>query len=94
MNQDPLGRQAGRVLKEGPLEVWARPLSDGTLAVALFNRGRVKTRVTAPWAALGLKGPQRVKNLWTHMELGQKDGSVSMEVPRHGAVLLKIGKWE
>ncbi len=93
VNQDPLGRQAGRVLKEGPLEVWARPLSDGTLAVALFNRGKAKTRVTAPWAALGLKGPQRVKNLWTHMELGTMDNRVSLEVNRHGAVLLKIGKW-
>ncbi len=93
VNQDPLGRQAGRVLRKGTTEVWARPLQDGTLAVALFNRGRTKVTVTAPWAALGLEGPQRVKNLWTHMELGQKDGSVSQAVPRHGAVLLKIGKW-
>ncbi len=93
VNQDPLGRQASRVLRTGTTQVWVKPLSDGTLAVALFNLGRSKAEVTAPWAALGLEGPQRVKNLWTHMELGRRNGRVSMEVPRHGAVLLKIGKW-
>ncbi len=42
VDQDPLGKQATRV-KEDPaagVEVWARPLADGTIAVGLFNRGR------------------------------------------------------
>ena len=39
INQDPLGKPAGRILKNGQTEVWARPLFDGTTAVGLFNRG-------------------------------------------------------
>ena len=42
VDQDPLGKQATRVkedLKAG-IEVWRRPLADGTIAVGLFNRGR------------------------------------------------------
>ncbi|MBV9865428.1 MAG: putative Ig domain-containing protein [Abitibacteriaceae bacterium] len=42
VDQDSLGQQARRVkedLQTG-LEVWSRPLADGTLAVGLFNRGR------------------------------------------------------
>ncbi|RYG33361.1 alpha-galactosidase, partial [bacterium] len=39
IDQDPLGVPARRVLREGDREVWARPLFDGTMAVAMFNRG-------------------------------------------------------
>jgi alpha-galactosidase len=42
VDQDPLGKSARRVkedLQTG-IEVWMRPLADGTLAVGLFNRGR------------------------------------------------------
>ncbi|HZZ27479.1 MAG TPA: glycoside hydrolase family 27 protein, partial [Pirellulales bacterium] len=42
VNQDPLGKQATHVKDDKPsgIEVLARPLADGTLAVGLFNRGR------------------------------------------------------
>ena len=39
INQDLLGKQADRTLKEGDIEVWSRPLSDGTIAVGTFNVG-------------------------------------------------------
>ena len=39
INQDLLGKQADRTLKEGDIEVWSRPLSDGTIAVGIFNVG-------------------------------------------------------
>jgi alpha-galactosidase len=37
LDQDPLGKQADRIYAEGPVEVWSRPLADGSTAVALFN---------------------------------------------------------
>jgi len=39
VDQDPLGKPGRRVWKQGPLEVWARDLEDGSKAVGLFNRG-------------------------------------------------------
>ena len=39
VSQDPLGRQAGRIAKNGSLEIWAKDLEDGSKAVGLFNRG-------------------------------------------------------
>jgi alpha-galactosidase len=39
VNQDALGRAAGRKSSDGWVEVWARPLEDGSVAVGLFNRG-------------------------------------------------------
>jgi alpha-galactosidase len=92
VSQDPLGRAAGRISGDGRLEIWARPLSDGTMAVGLFNRGPEPTTVTASFADLGLSGGQPVRDLWRHRDLGTHAGSFSAEVPRHGVVLVKIGR--
>ncbi len=47
VDQDTLGRPAKRAAKEGDTEVWARPLSDGSYAVGLFDRGGAVSNVTA-----------------------------------------------
>ncbi len=39
VDQDPRGIEGRRIAEEGPLEVWAKPLAHGSVAVALFNRG-------------------------------------------------------
>jgi hypothetical protein len=46
-----------------PVTIWARPLSDGTIAVGLLNFGEQKVKVTAEFARLGLSGTQRVREL-------------------------------
>ncbi len=92
INQDPLGHAASRISNAGDAEIWARPLSDGTEAVALLNMGIVDLPVTANWKALGLKGKQPVRDLWMHKNLGGKEDSITMKVPAHGAILLKIGR--
>lgn len=90
VNQDPLGRQARRVAVKDKLEVWARTLADGSLAVGLFNRGRGEATVTAKWSDLGLDGPQSVRNLWSRQDEGVFDGEYSAYVSRHGAVMVRI----
>jgi alpha-galactosidase len=92
INQDPLGKPAGRVAKDGELEVWSRPLFDETRGVGLVNGGDEAATVTVRWADIGLEGQQPVRDLWLHEDLGPFDGSCSVEVPAHGCVLLKIGK--
>ena len=37
IDQDILGKQADRVFKDESIEVWARPLADGSQAVGIFN---------------------------------------------------------
>jgi alpha-galactosidase len=91
IDQDPLGRAGGRRAQDGFSEIWSRPLSDGTTAVALFNRAALKRPVTAKWADIGLQGRQPVRDLWQWKDLEAADGAVTVEVPGHGAVLLKVG---
>lgn len=92
VNQDPAGKQAGRRAQEGLLEVWAKPLSDGTVAAGLFNRGIEPARVTAKWSDLGLSGKQPVRDLWQQKSLGVFESAFAATVPAHGAVLVKIGQ--
>jgi alpha-galactosidase len=92
VSQDPLGRAAGRTSRDGRLEVWSRPLSDGTLAVGLFNRDLFGNRVRARWSDLGLSGPQPVRDLWQQRDLGTFADEFTATVPRHGAVLVKVGR--
>jgi alpha-galactosidase len=90
VDQDKLGRQATRAAKSGDLEVWARPLADGSQAVGLFNRGASDAKITAQWADLKLNGAQTVHDVWADADRGKANDSYSAEVPSHGVVLLKI----
>jgi alpha-galactosidase len=87
---DTLGRAGSRVWKDGKLEVWSRPLADGSRAVALFNRGLKPYAVTARWSDIGVSGRQRVRDLWLKKDLGEFEGSYRVNVPRHGAVFVKV----
>jgi len=90
VDQDPKGIQGRRVAEEGPLEVWAKPLADGSVAVGLFNRGESQNAVTVNFSDLGMEGNVLARDLWNHKDLGSLQGHYTVEVPRHGAVLVKI----
>ena len=90
VNQDPLGRQAGRISLKGNEQVWAKEMEDGSKAVGLFNLGENPAKVTMTWGELGIEGPRVVRDLWRQKDLGTFDGEFSAEVPRHGVVLVKI----
>lgn len=90
VNQDPLGRQASRVSKDGPHEVWAKELSDGSTAVGLFNLGEKADIVRARWSDLRIEGPQQARDLWRQRDLGQRDGFIGADVAPHGVVLIRL----
>ena len=92
VNQDRLGHQAKRLIKDAAGEVWVKPLSDGTLAVGLFNLGSVKQSRTITWAELGIQGEQPVRDLWRHQSRGMISEAFTASPPSHGVVLVKIGK--
>jgi len=93
VNQDVLGKAAGRISNDGWTEVWARPLVDGTMAVGLFNRSPEPAAVSARFADIGISGPQSVRSLWSQKDLDPRaTDAFTATVPRHGAVLVKLGK--
>ncbi|AFC32411.1 hypothetical protein PM3016_5729 [Paenibacillus mucilaginosus 3016] len=82
----PASREEGRI-------VWTSIDSrTGDVYAALFNTAEETQTVTASWEALGLSGSRRVRDLWAGKDLGEAAGAVSLEVPPHGAVLLKLAE--
>jgi alpha-galactosidase len=90
VNQDPLGHQASRVGQDGPLEVWAKRMEDGSKAVGLFNRSEFEAPIKATWQTLGLSGKQKVRDLWRQKDVGVFSDQFEAKVPRHGAMLVRV----
>jgi len=92
VNQDPLGREAKRVWKDGELEVWAKPMADGSRAVLLLNRGAGEAEIAVPWTTLA--DPQHlsasVRDLWAHKDLGKVMGKFSAKVGSHDVLVVTV----
>ena len=93
ISQDPLGKQAARVAKDGDREVWAKPLEDGSVAVGLFNRSSDAAEIEVKFSELPLKasGSLDVRDVWRETSIGAFDGSYKVEVPSHGVRLIRVG---
>ncbi len=94
LNQDPLGKPAQRVRSAGGLEVFAKELADGSMAVALLNRGSPTADMTfnvhkdfnLPWTRY------QVRDLWRHKDLGIYDIPYTAEVISHEARVFRISE--
>ncbi len=91
VQQDPLGAQAKRIVTGGG-ELLVKPMEDGSKAVGLFNPGPEPVMVEASWAAVGVQGPQTVRDLWRQKDLGVCDGSFKTRVASHGVVMVRLAK--
>jgi alpha-galactosidase len=90
VDQDPRGLEGHRAWQEGPMEIWTKPLPDGSRAVGLFNRGIGPLPITLRFKDIGLPNSVRVRDLWARKDLGTFHGSYTATVPRHGVVMLKV----
>jgi alpha-galactosidase len=90
INQDTLGKQGYPVSKDGTSEIWYKPLEDGSIAIALFNRGESEAKINAKWSELRLDGKWVVRDVWRQHDLGAFSDEYSTTVPKHGSVFLKL----
>ena len=94
INQDPLGYQSRRLVDNGDLEVWAKPListMSGKVAVTLLNRSDKKETISFDLNTVGLvsKKGYTLRDLWSKKDYkNSTEESVSFEVPAHGVVVL------
>jgi alpha-galactosidase len=90
VDQDELGKQATNVSRQGNMEVYVKPLFDGSWAVGLFNLDKIEAPVTVKWSDLKITGKQKVRDLWRQKDLGIFDDSYTATVPSHGVVFIRV----
>jgi alpha-galactosidase len=91
VNQDPLGRQARRLKQHGGLELWHKPLADGSMALALLNRGSSAGEISFSAGEIGmLDTPKQVRDLWKQDDIADFFTHVSLDVLAHCTKLLRI----
>jgi hypothetical protein len=90
VNQDILANPGRRIRNKDNVDIWIRDLFDGSKALALFNRSGRAEEAEVTWQELGLAGPQRVRDLWKRKDLGVAEDRVVLQLPSHGAALLRL----
>jgi len=75
----------GRSQTGGDLQVFSRPLADGSHSVGLFNLSAATAKVTAKWERQsGITGSHKVRDLWAHSDLGLSITNSAPMCPLHG----------
>ena len=93
IDQDPAGVQGTLVPNSsiGNGQVWIKPLSDGSFAVALLNRGQPAMQISTTASALQipLAHIYKVTNLWTNQH-STSTGTFTAVAQGYATVLLRI----
>ena len=91
IDQDSLGKQGVEVAAAGGLDVLAKPLANGDVAVALFNETGSTATISTSAAAIGKTGASSytLTNEWTGAT-SSTSGTISASVPSHGTVVYRV----
>jgi alpha-galactosidase len=91
LDQDLLGRQGERISSRDGIEIWSKPLHDGSRAIAVFNRNETEQTVQLTWKELGLTAkPAALRDLWKHCDLTPAADGCSASIAAHGVLLLRV----
>ena len=94
INQDVTPQ--GRPVKDGDLTVWTRKLSDGSVAVALYNQEDAAQTIGFKAETLGWPAGTAftARDLWQHKDLGSFSNGIfpAKEVQPHETVALRVKK--
>jgi len=93
IDQDALGKQGDRIYAEGPIEIWAKPLKNGSKALAVFNFMDTPSEMRGIGLHLkeaGFKGQVTARDVWAGKDLGKIGDDYKFSLPKHGVLLLVV----
>jgi alpha-galactosidase len=83
-----------RVATYGAVDIYLKPLEDGSTALGFFNRGETTESVNfnkLGHQGLEMNGKYHVRDLWRQKNLDDAKGTLKVPaIPSHGVVLLKL----
>ncbi len=90
VNQDPLGKQARRAIKDRQIEVWKKPLANGCVALGFLNRGSETDEVRLKWTDIALAPQWNVRDLWAKKDIGIVRDTINLQVASHETRVLRL----
>jgi alpha-galactosidase len=92
IDQDPLGIQGTRIRNNEGLQVWQKPLTDGSVAVALLNLTTSEAKMYVTLEEIGFKMDRAcsVRDLWKQKDLAEITDTFRTRVEPHGIMVVKI----
>ncbi|MDR1672916.1 MAG: alpha-galactosidase [Bacteroidales bacterium] len=90
INQDKLFRQAQKIHSENGVDIWEKPLADGSKAIALLNRENKVQEFALVSKQFNINGKSKIRDLWQHKDLGKMGKERTFTIEKHGIIVLKI----
>ncbi|EWM11973.1 alpha-galactosidase [Kutzneria sp. 744] len=84
----PAGAQGWIVHSDADVNVLAKPLANGDITIALFNKSATARNIST---SAGNPGDYRLTDLWSH-QATETTGMVSADVPAHGVALYRVDR--
>lgn len=90
INQDVLGIQAKQDIVDDGIQIWTRPLADGSYAIGIFNVSPEHKTVdfSRYFNQLGIGKLKTVRDLWRQQD--QDSANTKWFVPTHGVKYIKV----
>ena len=85
----------------GEKEIWAKPLSNGELAVCFLNRTDFPWKLDYNWRAQTIYFANEVnihaneyviRDLWKHKDIGTTAQNTKATIPAHGVLMVRLSK--
>jgi alpha-galactosidase len=101
VDQDAKGEQARRFMDMGEHEIWAKPLSNGELAVCFLNRTNQPWELDYDWKKQTIyyatdvsihKNEYVIRDLWQHKNIGTTASKTKATIAPHGVLMVRLTK--
>jgi alpha-galactosidase len=105
IDQDTMGLQGFKLLRNGSIEIWIKALSGGDVAYCFLNRSTQTVDLNFDWKKFGVyhfstdkvgfklaKNTYQVKDLWSHKVIGKTSENLKAKIKGHDVVLVRLSK--
>lgn len=89
IDQDPLGKQAKRIINENDWQVFVKPLVDGNYAVGILNTAEKQRKFRENLSQLGLEGKFELVDVWSKKKY-RKTNKLTFTVQPHETLVFKL----
>jgi len=92
INQDPT-EQGKRIKVEGDIEIWAKHLKNGEMALLVLNRNNSeKKNFIFKLSEIGIAGKTKIRSVYTGNSVSASKGNISVQIMPHASVFMLVEK--